>query len=75
MFTHRDLDLGQQRLLELLKDYDMNIHYHIGKANVVLDTLIRISRGITDHVEDENKEFVKDIHRVAILGVQLVDST
>ena len=29
----------------------------------------------TTHVEDEKKELVKDIHRVARLGVQLVDST
>nr|GFD45406.1 retrotransposon protein, putative, Ty3-gypsy subclass [Tanacetum cinerariifolium] len=29
--------------LELLKDYDTNIQYHPGKANVVADTLIRKS--------------------------------
>ncbi|GKG50921.1 hypothetical protein Tco_0539045, partial [Tanacetum coccineum] len=33
----------QRRWLELLKDYDTNIHYHPGKANVVVDTLSRKS--------------------------------
>ena len=45
MFTHGDLDLGQQRLLELLKDYDMNVHYHPGKDNVVDDDLRRMIMG------------------------------
>ena len=37
IFTQRDLNLRQQRLLELIKDYDLNIQYHPGKANVVAD--------------------------------------
>ena len=59
----------------MLKDYDMNVHYHLGKANVLADALSRMSIGSTTHVEDEKKELVKDIHRVAGLGVRLVDST
>nr|GFC51748.1 hypothetical protein [Tanacetum cinerariifolium] len=31
--------MRQRRWLELLKDYDTNIQYHPGKANVVADTL------------------------------------
>ena len=27
VFTHKELNVRQRRLLELLKDYDMNIHY------------------------------------------------
>ena len=53
----------------------MNVHYHPGKANAVVDALRRMSMGSTTHVEDEKKELVKDIHRVAGLGVRLVDST
>ncbi|XP_069145885.1 uncharacterized mitochondrial protein AtMg00860-like [Solanum lycopersicum] len=46
-----------------------------GKAIVVADALIRMSMGSTAHVEDEKKELVKDVHRLARLGVRLVDST
>jgi hypothetical protein len=27
--------------LELIKDYDLEIHYHLGKANLVVDAMIR----------------------------------
>jgi hypothetical protein len=33
--------MRQRRWLELIKDYDMEIHYHPGKANVVADALSR----------------------------------
>ena len=69
------MNLRQLRWFELLKDYDMNVHYHQGKANVVVDSLSRMSMGSTTHVEDEKKELVKDLHRLAGLGVQLVDFT
>ncbi|KAG8478886.1 hypothetical protein CXB51_028729 [Gossypium anomalum] len=35
----RDLNLRQRRWLELLKDYELVIDYHPGKANVVADAL------------------------------------
>nr|ABA97250.1 retrotransposon protein, putative, Ty3-gypsy subclass [Oryza sativa Japonica Group] len=43
IFTQPDLNLRQRRWLELIKDYDMSIHYHPGKANVVADALSRKS--------------------------------
>ena len=61
--------------MELLKDYDMKFHYHSGKANVVDDSLSRMSKRSKAHMEDENKELIKDAHRLARLGVRLVDST
>jgi hypothetical protein len=33
--------MRQSRWLELIKDYDLKIHYHPGKANVVADALSR----------------------------------
>ncbi|XP_069143440.1 uncharacterized protein [Solanum lycopersicum] len=71
----RELNLRQRRWLELLKDYDMNVHYHPGKANAVVDALRRMSMGSTTHVEDEKKELMKDIQRLARVGVRLVDYT
>lgn len=37
--TQKELNLRQRRWLELLKDYDLIIDYHLGKANVVEDAL------------------------------------
>jgi hypothetical protein len=31
--------MRQRRWLELIKDYDLEVHYHLGKANVVADAL------------------------------------
>jgi hypothetical protein len=33
--------MRQRRWLELIKDYDLEIHYHTGEANVVADALSR----------------------------------
>jgi hypothetical protein len=33
--------MRQRRWLKLIKDYDLEIHYHLGKANVVADALSR----------------------------------
>jgi hypothetical protein len=33
-FTQEDLNMRQCRWLELIKDYNLEIHYHLGKANV-----------------------------------------
>ena len=43
VFTQRELNLHRGRWLEVLKDYDMNVHHHQGKANVVDDALSRMS--------------------------------
>ena len=41
IFTQPDLNLRQRRWLELVKDYNLEIHYHPDKANVVADALNR----------------------------------
>ncbi|KAA0048561.1 ty3-gypsy retrotransposon protein [Cucumis melo var. makuwa] len=40
-FTQKELNMRQRRWLELVKDYDCEILYHLGKANVVAETLSR----------------------------------
>jgi hypothetical protein len=39
IFTQPNLNLRQRRWLVLIKDYDLGINYHPGKANVVADAL------------------------------------
>ncbi|WVZ63455.1 hypothetical protein U9M48_013086 [Paspalum notatum var. saurae] len=39
IFTQNELNMRQRRWLELIKDYDLEIHYHLGKANVVANAL------------------------------------
>jgi hypothetical protein len=41
IFTQSKLNMRQRRWLELIKDYDLEVHYHPGKANVVADALSR----------------------------------
>ncbi|KAG8499252.1 hypothetical protein CXB51_005763 [Gossypium anomalum] len=41
LMSQKDLNLRQRRWLELLKDYELVIDYHLGKANVVADALSR----------------------------------
>ena len=41
IFTQPDLNLRQRRWLELVKDYNLEIHYHPRKANVVANALSR----------------------------------
>jgi hypothetical protein len=41
IFTQPDLNMRQRRWLELIKDYGLEVHYHPGKTNVVVDELSR----------------------------------
>jgi len=41
IFTQADLNMRERRWLELIKDYDIEFHYHPRKANVVADALSR----------------------------------
>nr|GEV00840.1 reverse transcriptase domain-containing protein [Tanacetum cinerariifolium] len=42
--SHQELNMRQRRWLELLADYDCEIRYHPGKANVVADALSQKER-------------------------------
>jgi hypothetical protein len=41
LFTQLDLNMRQQMWLELIKDYELEVHYHPQKVNVVEDALSR----------------------------------
>ena len=46
IFTQSELNMRQRRWLELIKDYNLEVHYHPGKANVVADALSRKSHQV-----------------------------
>ena len=50
LLTQKKLNLRQRMWLELIKDYELIIEYHLGKANVVADALSRKSSAILAHI-------------------------
>nr|GEV19133.1 hypothetical protein [Tanacetum cinerariifolium] len=64
IFTQRELNMRQRRWLELVKDYDTNIQYHPGKANVVADALSRKSGMIAGIKVEE--EIIRDLERLVV---------
>ena len=72
IFTQTDLNLRQRRWLELIKDYDVGINYHPGKANVVADALSRKRHCNTMTARELPHELCKEFER---LNLSMVNST
>jgi hypothetical protein len=64
IFTQKDLNLSQRRWLELIKDYDLEIHYHPGKENLVADALSQKEHVHSAIVAQLPYEMVKDFRRL-----------
>jgi hypothetical protein len=64
IFTQKDLNLRQHCWLELIKDYDLEIHYHPGKANLVVDALSRKGHANMVMVFQLHGELVKEFERL-----------
>lgn len=74
IFTQKELNLRQRRWMELLKDYDLNLHYHPGKANVVADALSRKSSSELAFILTSQPRIQRDLEKLEIgLRVQQSD--
>ena len=68
--------------MELIKDYDMKLHYHPGKPNVVADALTQksyvntlISGGLPQELVDDLKELRLEIVPRGFVATMEVQST
>ena len=71
IFTQPDLNLHQQRWLELVKDYDLGINYHPDKANMVVDALSRKPVSLNVILKSLSPELQEEI---AQLNLVIVDA-
>jgi hypothetical protein len=62
IFTQSDLNLKQRRWLELIKNYNLKIHYHPGKANIVVDALNR--KAYCHHLVTQKLELCKEMRKL-----------
>jgi hypothetical protein len=66
IFTQSELNMRQRRWLELIKDYELEIHYHPSKANVVADALSRKSQVNMLAAYPMLYELAKEFHRLSL---------
>ena len=62
IFQQKDLNLMQQRWMELLTT--SKIFCSLGKANVVVDTLSRKSMGKFAHIDPVRRPLVEEVHQL-----------
>jgi hypothetical protein len=72
IFTQPNLNLRQRRWLEIIKDYDLEINYHPGKANVIVDALSKRSHVNMLATTELLPEFCKEYEK---LNLGLVSNT
>jgi hypothetical protein len=72
IFTLSNQNLRQRRL-ELIKDYDLGINYHPGKANMVADALSRRSHVSQLVVESMPFELCEEFDKLNLrIGLQTI---
>ncbi|WVZ76987.1 hypothetical protein U9M48_024892 [Paspalum notatum var. saurae] len=77
IFTQNELNMRQRRWLELIKDYDLEIHYHPGKANVKTDEKIQeireqIKLGKAPHFREDEQGTVWYKNRIYVPDVDSI---
>nr|XP_033513363.1 uncharacterized protein LOC117278042 [Nicotiana tomentosiformis] len=74
IFKQKELNFRQRGWPKLLKDYDVDILHHSGKANIMADALSLKSTGSLQHMEKQMFEMTKNLYRLANLNVRLLDT-
>nr|CAE05045.2 OSJNBa0049H08.6 [Oryza sativa Japonica Group] len=70
IFTQTELNMRQRRWLELIKDYDLGIHYHPGKANVVADALSRKAYCNVAQIRPDQDRLCRELEKLRLIMVQ-----
>jgi hypothetical protein len=70
IFTQSELNMRQRRWFELIKDYDLEVHYHPGKANVVADALSRKVHCNHLELEPVSDPFCEEMRKLNLEVVQ-----
>ncbi|GAU48779.1 hypothetical protein TSUD_406220 [Trifolium subterraneum] len=74
LFDQKDLNMRQRKWMEYLKDFDFELNYHPGKANVVADALMKSTYKASRYAEIFLEEIVK-LHGVPLSIVSDRDPT
>ncbi|WVZ76101.1 hypothetical protein U9M48_024103 [Paspalum notatum var. saurae] len=73
ILTQPELNMRQRRWLELIKDYDLEIHYHPGKANVVADSLSRRAHCHVLEVRPTARVICCEIDEIEVITEQMAE--
>jgi hypothetical protein len=70
IFTQSELNMRQRRWLELIKDYDLKVHYHPVKENVVANALSRKAHCNRLELEPVSDPLCEEMRRLNLEVVQ-----
>jgi hypothetical protein len=64
--SQKELNMRQRRWAKLVKDYNCVIDYHLGKANVVADALIRKGKTVMNDIEIKEQGSIVELKKLGL---------